>query len=434
MSTPAEFLNALGHALATMSLYQEGHPARERAVDFAYVALQDLQSGRSQTRFTFLGEEIVFGTERLRELRSWEWGGRLAEAGVQRLEFGEGVAREDFEAFLDEVLARLNLSPAETAAARPMRETRIKYGVVGLRGEGGGETAAAEIPTATLTFSLGAEAETIAWLHDQLKGDRALPLAEALAIVNSLSLAMHGDRQMILPLLRLRSFDEYTTTHSMNVAVLAMALAEYLRLAPAEVRALGVAGLLHDVGKVKIPKEVLTKPGKLSAEEWAMMMRHPVEGARIIVEGREQTDLAAVVAYEHHIMIDGGGYPRFRFPRECHFASRLVHVCDVYDALRTHRPYRDAWHSDQVLAYIDERAGKEFDPELAAAFTAMMRRWETRITELEAKDAEIVPPADGGDTTRPPRPGSRQERGDGAPPAAEHDAIPPPPGYEEGAG
>jgi putative nucleotidyltransferase with HDIG domain len=325
---------------------------------------------------------------------------------VQRLEFGQGVARDDFELFLEEVLARLSLSAAETAAARPLRETKIRYGVVGLAGEGG-PLQKDEIQTATLTYSLGVEADTIQWVHEQVQGERPVPLAEAMAIVNSLSLAMHGERQMILPLLRLRSFDEYTTTHSMNVAVLAMALAEYLRLGPAEVRTLGVAGLLHDVGKVKIPKEVLTKPGKLTAEEWAMMMRHPAEGARIIVEGRDPNDLAAVVAYEHHIMLDGGGYPRFRFPRDCHFASRLVHVCDVYDALRTHRPYRDAWHSEQVLEYIDERAGKEFDPELAAAFTAMMRRWETRVTELQSKDEEIVPPIEtGADTTRPPRAGT----------------------------
>jgi putative nucleotidyltransferase with HDIG domain len=401
MSAAAEFLNALGHALATMTLYQESHPARERAIDVAYVALEDLQAETPKARFTFLGEEIVLGTQRLRELRSWEWGARLAEAGVQRLEFAEQVQRDDFEAFLDEVLARMSLSAAQTAAARPMRETRIKYGAVGLRGE---ERTDGPLPTATLTYSLGPEVDTIRWMHEQVQGERPVPLA------------MHGDRQILLPLLRLRSFDEYTTTHSMNVSVLAMALAEYLRLGPAEVRALGVAGLLHDIGKVRIPREVLTKPGKLTPEEWAMVARHPVDGARIIVEGREQSELAAVVAYEHHVMLDGGGYPTFRFPRECHFASKLVHVCDVYDALRTDRPYRDAWASDKVLEYIDERASKEFDPELAAAFTAMMRRWETRVATLQSEDEPVrapetppTPADERGEVTAPGRePGAPQ--------------------------
>jgi putative nucleotidyltransferase with HDIG domain len=180
----------------------------------------------------------------------------------------------------------------------------------------------------------------------------------------------------MVPLLQLRDFDEYTTTHSLNVSVLAMALAEHLGLSPGDVRAFGVAGLLHDVGKVRIPKEILNKPGKLTDAERDVMNRHPAEGARIILERQDDLDLAAVVAYEHHIMIDGGGYPSFHYPRACHHASHLVHVCDVYDALRTRRPYRDAWPAEKVLTYIGERAGSEFEPDVARAFLRMMAERE----------------------------------------------------------
>ena len=100
----------------------------------------------------------------------------------------------------------------------------------------------------------------------------------------------------------------------------------------------------------------------------------------MILEGSEPLDLAAVVAYEHHRCHDGGGYPHAPLSaRDCHQASRLVHVCDVYDALRTRRPYREAWSSTQALEYIGERAGAEFDPAMAAAFIEMMRRWDSRI-------------------------------------------------------
>jgi putative nucleotidyltransferase with HDIG domain len=298
----------------------------------------------------------------------------------------------------------------DTAEARQLRPTAIKFGAVGVRG--GGELSQDEaMQTATITFSLGEEAETIRWLHTEVQQNEALPLAEAEAVVRSLSVAMHGDQQMMLPLLQLKQFDQYTTTHSLNVAVLSMALAEFLGLGASDVRAFGVAGLLHDLGKVRIPIEVLTKAGKLTPDERVLMNRHPVEGARIILESEQDLDLAAVVAYEHHIMLNGLGYPQVRFRRFCHEASNLVHVCDVYDALRTKRPYRDAWPVEQVLPYIEGRSGLEFDPEYVRAFIAMMRKWESQVAVMADERAPLPAsaPAPGVEPTAaavlPPVPG-----------------------------
>jgi putative nucleotidyltransferase with HDIG domain len=214
---------------------------------------------------------------------------------------------------------------------------------------------------------------------------------------------MHGGHHIMIPLLQLKEFDQYTTTHSLNVAVLAMALAEYTGLAPRDVRAFGIAGLLHDVGKVRIPLEVLTKRGRFSDEETALMRRHPADGARIILDSREQLDLPAVVAYEHHIMLNGGGYPSPQIRRDCHRASRLVHVCDVYDALRTDRPYRDAWSQEQVLSYLATRGGTEFDAELVAAFVRMMRQWEPQLAVMHDEGSSVIPgeAAPGAPTTPP---------------------------------
>ena len=119
------------------------------------------------------------------------------------------------------------------------------------------------------------------------------------------------------------------------------------------------------------------------------MQRHPVDGARLIIASDKNLDLAAVVAYEHHIMLDGGGYPKPHFGRCCHHASELVHVCDVYDALRTNRPYRAAWESAKALSYIEERAGTEFEPKVAKAFTEMVRSWDERVATAEKKPATV---------------------------------------------
>jgi putative nucleotidyltransferase with HDIG domain len=389
VSEPAKFLGAFAQALAGMSLYSPGHPARARSIDAAYQELVDLQSSHAHALFTFLGDEVIFGRLPLREMRNWDWSARLAEAGIQRLEFADQVSREEFEVFLEDVLARITMDTIDTADARQMRPTAIRFGAVGVRG--GGELAGeAALQVATLDFSLREEAETVRWLHSEVQERDLLPLSEAEAVVRSLSIAMHGDQQMILPLLQLKQFDQYTTTHSLNVAVLSMALAEFLNMGAADVRAMGVAGLLHDLGKVRIPIEVLTKAGVLTPDERVLMNRHPVEGARIILESDEDLDLAAVVAYEHHIMLNGLGYPQVKFRRPCHVASNLVHVCDVYDALRTRRPYRDAWPVEQVLPYLEGRAGLEFDPDYVRAFITMMQSWESQVA-LIADEATPLP-------------------------------------------
>ena len=388
---PVRFLNSFAQAVSTMVLYAPGHPARERAVDVAFSHLRDLQQETLRPYFSFLGGEVVYGDRALRELKEWDWGVRLANAGVQRLEVADLVERDEFEEFLEQVLVRLNLVAVDTAGARHAggvgRTGAIRFGAVGVRGSNGELTSAedAQLPTAKLTYSLGEEADTLRWMHGEVQSHGRIPLLEAEAVVRSLSVAMHADSAVVLPLVQLKEFDQYTTTHSLNVSVLAMALAEYLGLGAKDVRAYGVAGLLHDLGKVRVPKEILNKPGKLTDAEWQVMRRHPSDGARMIVASDKGLDLAAVVAYEHHIMLNGGGYPGMHFCRDCHHASRLVHICDVYDALRTKRPYRDAWEPERALAQIQSGSGPDFDPDLVKAFSAMMLQWERREAVVEEK-------------------------------------------------
>jgi len=386
MSDPVRFLNAFAHSLAVMTLYPEGHPSREKAVDHAFEELDGLTTAGSQLpSFTFLGDEVVFGRERLRDLKSWDWGTRLVAAGIQRLELERRVTREEFDGFLQELLGRLMMSAVDTSEARQMRSFGIRFGAVGLQGRDADAPAAAvpaPLPETTLDLTLGEEAETFKWLQSEVQSGAGVPLLEAEAVVRSLSVAMHGDSRIVLPLLKLKEFDQYTTTHSLNVAVLAMGLAESLGCRPKEIRAIGVAGLLHDIGKIRIPLEVLTKPGKLNEEERAIMNAHPIDGARVIMQSEEDLGMAAAVAYEHHVMLDGGGYPVMHYKRDCAMASRLVHVCDVYDALSTKRPYRDAWPSEKTMSYLEERAGLEFDPELVAAFVRTLKLGQAQVRVL----------------------------------------------------
>jgi putative nucleotidyltransferase with HDIG domain len=384
MADPAAFLYSLAQALSVMALYPAGHPSRERAIDLAYQHAEALSSG-DRRPFTFLEDDVVYGRDRLRDLKGWDYAAKLVNAGIQRLEFERAMTRDEFDEFLQELFLRLNPAPADTSERRQMRSLGIRFGSVGLQGQ----PAAAAPPETTLEVTLGDEADTFRWLQGEIRDQGVVPLMEAEAVVRSLSVAMQADRRMVLPLLQLKEFDQYTTTHALNVAVLSMALAQVLVVPKRQVRAIGVAGLLHDIGKIRIPIEVLTKPGKLTDEERKIMNQHPVDAARIILESEEELELAAVVAYEHHIMLDGGGYPTVHYARECTLASRLVHVCDVFDALSTTRPYREAWPLEKVLAYLEERSGTEFDPELVTAFNRMMRAGAAQVKVLSEEKSTV---------------------------------------------
>ena len=377
MADPGGFLHALAQSLSVMALYPSGHPSRERAIDQAYQHADGLSSSEGRRAFTFLDDEVVYGREPLREFKGWDWAAKFVEVGIQRLEFERRISKDEFDGFLEEILARVSPTAGDTSEQRQMRSLGIRFGSVSLEGQ-----AEAVLDETTLDITLGDEADTFRWLQDEIRTNGVVPLMEAEAVVRSLSVAMHADRRMMVPLLQLKEFDQYTTTHALNVSVLSMALAQSIGAPKRQIRAVGIAGLLHDIGKVRIPIEVLTKPGKLTDEERRLMNQHPVDAARMILESEEELELAAVVAYEHHIMLNGGGYPNVHYARECTLASRLVHVCDVFDALSTTRPYREAWSQEKVLAYLGERSGSEFDPGLVTTFNRMMLEGAAQVRVL----------------------------------------------------
>ena len=383
MTDPVRFLAAFSQALSTVGLYGDDHPATARSLATAFERLQELQGSSAQLRFTFLPGEVLFDSESVPELEGWEWSNRFIRAGIERVELTAAVTLEQLERFLTHLAVRLGIRSGSSTDLWQMGESDIRFGLVTLGSTSQGSTEA-QLPVVTLSYSLREEKETVDWLHQEIQGGAKLPMVEADAVVRSLSIAMHAEQAMVLPLLELKEFDQYTTTHSMNVSVLAMALGEFLELGGATVRALGVAGLLHDLGKVCIPRDILIKPGKLSEAERNVVRDHPVVGARMLLASPDPMHLAAIVAYEHHIMLDGGGYPALHDARGAQYASRLVHICDVYDALRTNRPYRQAWESERAIAYIEGRAGVEFDPATARSFTAMLRKWDRRVALVPA--------------------------------------------------
>lgn len=237
---------------------------------------------------------------------------------------------------------------------------------------------------ALIADGLQEELETLTWITAKATSDSRVPMAEVEAVIRGLSLAMQAEHGSLLPLVSLKSVDQYTTVHACNVSMLSMGLAEQLGFGSRDVRAVGTAALLHDIGKVRLPEALLRKNGGLSDAERELMRTHPVEGARLLSDRGAGNSLSAIVAYEHHVWADGtGGYPAFQFPRRTHYVSRLVQVCDVYDALSTERPYRAAWPRARTLHHMRLQAGRELDYDLLLAFFDLLDKAERRQSSLK---------------------------------------------------
>jgi HD-GYP domain-containing protein (c-di-GMP phosphodiesterase class II) len=173
-------------------------------------------------------------------------------------------------------------------------------------------------------------------------------------------------------LTNLRSHDEYTYTHAVNVALLTVLQGEALGCDEATLNDLGAAGLLHDLGKLAIPPEILNKCGPLTEAEWAVMRRHPVEGAMMLRKETNVPPIAIVAAFEHHTRIDLAGYPRLdRSPRS-HFVGMMVAVADCYDAMRSLRCYQKDLSPEDAYSRMLELRGKVLEPNLVDLFFSVL--------------------------------------------------------------
>lgn len=231
--------------------------------------------------------------------------------------------------------------------------------------------------------------ETVRWIHGEAANRGVIPHRETLELVESVYHTPASPELRAAPL-ALDEEGEYTTVHALNVALLAMGLARHLAFDRGEILQIGVAGLLHDVGRVRPPPDAGPGVDPASPEARARVMRHPIEGARLLLDSGAGFALAAVVAYEHHLDWQGKtGYPRLHFARPPHQFSRIVSVCDTFDVLLTERPYRARLADDAALRYLPMLAGAPLDPELVTGF----------IDYVRGPFARIAPPATGSAST-----------------------------------
>ncbi len=172
----------------------------------------------------------------------------------------------------------------------------------------------------------------------------------------------------------LKSVDEYTFTHVVNVCILTMSQAEAIGFTGEQLYNIGIASVLHDSGKLFIPSEILSKPGKLTSEERAIIETHTIKGARYILGLEAIPKLAVLGTLEHHIKYDGTGYPKLRDKWKPNIVSQIIAISDVFDAMRSKRSYQEPKPQELILKIMEKEKGKAFNPQLVDSFFRLIDR------------------------------------------------------------
>jgi putative nucleotidyltransferase with HDIG domain len=205
-------------------------------------------------------------------------------------------------------------------------------------------------------------------MFQEARMGKAVDAASAQRLVEEISDSVTRNASALISLARLKSADDYTYMHSVAVCAMMIALARQLGLDEEQTRSAGLAGLLHDLGKAKMPPEVLNKPGKLTDAEFAIMKSHPVQGHRLLQQMGNVDPIALDVCLHHHEKTDGSGYPEGLKDHEISLFAKMGAVCDVYDAITSNRPYKAGWDPAESLRKMAEWANGHFDQKVFQAF------------------------------------------------------------------
>jgi putative nucleotidyltransferase with HDIG domain len=216
---------------------------------------------------------------------------------------------------------------------------------------------------------LDAGKAAVATMFQDVRLGKALETKGALTLVDAVARSLSRHSQALVSLVRLKELDDHTYMHSFAVCVLMIALGRTLELNDDEVYQLGLAGLLHDIGKTAVPAAILNKAGALTQEEIALWQRHPSAGYRILTQAGVHSNIALEVCQHHHERLDGSGYPFGLAGSEISLYAKIAAVCDTYDTLTSNRPAHRAWPSKRALQYMMTRTDTLFDRTLVQALT-----------------------------------------------------------------
>jgi len=295
-------------------------------------------------------------------------GKRLRDAGIERISIDRGVTTDELTGFAAAVSLLDRADATENALAAFGDFKHIRVGRVTV--EHKVDADAGDMGTIRRMYSEAVSSANAVWDSAQTEGQPDATLARTM--IDGLAQAVAQNRTALLALTTLKNYDNYTFTHMVNVSILMMGQARALGIDGALLREFGLAALMHDIGKVRTPLEVLNKPDKLTDEEFVIMKRHVVAGAEILRATPDVPALAPIVAFEHHLRVDGTGYPTGVNRPSLNLGTMLCGIADVYDAMRSQRAYQQSYPTDRILQVLKRNDGAQFDQNLVRRFVQLL--------------------------------------------------------------
>jgi putative nucleotidyltransferase with HDIG domain len=377
MRVSEEAVRRFAAAIRSAQLYADGHPLVDRSLENFADTISQLLANEPVVTIGLIEQEIVVGDTPLPKGAEnyGELIRRLQALGIERIAFERDVTRDAIDKLVTTLAhpelrpgaARVDATPADPLATLQALP-HIQVGRISL--DERVNTSTADVATVRKLY---AEAVTVAGaLWETAQRDGVPDAVQARQLVDNLAQTVAQNRTALVALTALKDYDNYTFTHMVNVSILTMAQGRALGLEGSALRELGLAALMHDIGKVRTPKDILNKPEKLTDAEFAVMQMHVVDGAEILRRTPEMPALAAVVAFEHHLRTDNTGYPLHVRRAALNVGTMLCSIADVYDAMRSQRAYQQSFPTDRILAVLKRNDGSQFDQHLVRRFTQLM--------------------------------------------------------------
>jgi putative nucleotidyltransferase with HDIG domain len=394
-----ELLRRFASGVRAAQLYASDHPLVGRNTEGLLTVLKTLHTWQHSIAIGIVGTQLVVSDTPMvkASLGMADLIKRLKDQKIERIAFERGITADEATKFVRAVAA-LGGKGDTSEHTWPFAHIRVgRITTEERRSDGiGGDMAAIR-----QLYSNAVAVAEVAWESAETEGQPDLPAA--LQAVEGLADAVTQNRTALVALTAMRNYDNYTFTHMVNVSILTMGQARALGIEGQLLREFGLSALMHDIGKVRTPKEILNKPDKLTDEEFTIMRRHVVDGAEILRRTPEMPILAPVVAFEHHLRIDGSGYPfRVTRPGGLNVGTMLCGISDVYDAMRSQRAYQQAFPTDRILAVLKRNDGTQFDQHLVRRFVQLLGIYPPgNLVRLSSGEIAVVTQVHAPDPHRP---------------------------------